>query len=118
MGNIVHLNSHFHLPLFAWAECQRRLPPPIMMAGYRVDRCCNVQPIWREVRNMAKLTVTARILPDGSTFTAKGRDAWALLELVKAGQRGCTPIDCPGPRWSGYVFNLKRQHGLAIETRA
>lgn len=65
----------------------------------------------------AKLTVTARILTDGPTFTVKGRDAWALLELVKAGQRGCTPIENPGPRWSGYVFNLKRQHGLAIETR-
>jgi len=66
---------------------------------------------------MAKLIVTARIIPDGQAFTAKGRDAFALLELLKAGPNGCTPIDNPGPRWSGYVFNLKRTHGLDIETR-
>jgi hypothetical protein len=66
---------------------------------------------------MAALTVTARVLPDGHTFTVRGRNAWALLELVRAGAKGCTPIEVPGPRWSAYVFNLKREHGLAIETR-
>ena len=30
----------------------------------------------------------------------KGRDAWALKELVMAGDKGCTPLDTPGPRWS------------------
>jgi hypothetical protein len=65
----------------------------------------------------SKLMVTARILPDGLPFTISGRDAWALLELVDAGPHGCTPIDNPGPRWSGYVHNLRRQYGLAIETR-
>jgi hypothetical protein len=65
---------------------------------------------------MSKLIVTARTIPDDRAFTAKGRDTWALLELLKAGAKGCTPIDQPGPRWSGYVFNLKRKHGLAIDT--
>ncbi len=65
---------------------------------------------------MAKLRVYALALSESRTFTATGRDAWALLELLKAGTRGCTPIDYPGPRWSGYVFNLKRKHGLAIQT--
>lgn len=65
---------------------------------------------------MAKLTLTARILPNGQPFTVNGRDCWALTELIKAGPRGCTPIDHPGPRWSGYVFKLKRNHGLNIET--
>jgi hypothetical protein len=65
---------------------------------------------------MAKLSVTARVLPEGRPFTVTGRDAWALLELHRAGPKGCTPIDNPGPRWSAYVFNLKREHGLAIET--
>lgn len=65
---------------------------------------------------MAKLIVTARKLPDGSSFTVSGRNAWALLELFRARERGCTPIDNPGPRWSAYVFYLKREHGLAIET--
>jgi hypothetical protein len=63
-----------------------------------------------------KLTITACLFPDGPAFTAIGRDAWALSELVAAGERGCTPIDNPGPRWSGYVFNLRRGHGLVIET--
>ena len=66
---------------------------------------------------MARLKVTARILPDDRAFTVKGRDAWALLELVKTGSNGVTPIDNPGPRWSSYVHNLRREHGLAIETR-
>ena len=45
----------------------------------------------------------------------KGRDAWALDELIGAGPLGCTPIDHPGPRWSGYVHKLRRA-GLDIET--
>lgn len=65
----------------------------------------------------ARLNVTARLLPDGRAFTVKGRDAWALLELMNAGPQGCTPIDNPGPRWSAYVFNLKTEHRLTIETR-
>ena len=62
-----------------------------------------------------RLVVTAQII-GGHAFTAHGRDAWALLELVKAGAKGCTPIDNPAPRWSGYVFNLKRRYGVNIET--
>ena len=45
-----------------------------------------------------------------------GRNAWALSELVKAGPDGCTPIDTPGPRWSGYVHKLRHSYGLQIET--
>lgn len=61
------------------------------------------------------LILTARILPDGVPFTVKGRDAWALQELHAAGPMGCTPIDNPGPRWSGYVHKLRKK-GLDIET--
>ncbi len=45
----------------------------------------------------------------------KGRDAWALMQLMAAGERGCTPRDNPAPRWSGYIYNL-RQLGIDIET--
>lgn len=31
------------------------------------------------------------------------------------GFRACTPIDNPGPRWSGYLPNPRRRYGLAIE---
>lgn len=61
------------------------------------------------------LIIRARILPDGLPFIVKGRDAWALQELHRAGAAGCTPIDTPGPRWSGYVHKL-RGKGLNIET--
>lgn len=61
------------------------------------------------------LIIRARILPDGLPFTVKGRDAWALQQLHLAGAAGCTPIDTPGPRWSGYVHKL-RGKGLNIET--
>jgi hypothetical protein len=50
------------------------------------------------------------------TITPAGRDAWALGELIVSGADGCTPLDNPGPRWSGYVFKLKRVYGLDIET--
>ncbi|WP_425093822.1 winged helix domain-containing protein [Tropicimonas sp. S265A] len=50
-----------------------------------------------------------------SYIAVSGRDRWALEALIAAGEKGCTPIDTPGPRWSGYVFNLRRL-GVAIET--
>jgi hypothetical protein len=55
---------------------------------------------------------------DGSARIIKpaGRDAWALSELIFAGAAGCTPIDNPGPRWSGYVFKLKQIYALDIES--
>lgn len=57
------------------------------------------------------------VSPDGqsSQITVKGRNRWALEALMKAGRRGCTPIDNPAPRWSAYTYNL-RQMGVAIET--
>ncbi|QRI63613.1 hypothetical protein JQ506_22910 [Shinella sp. PSBB067] len=64
---------------------------------------------------MKKLTITARILPDGKPVTVIGRDAWALRNLINAGAVGCTPIDHPGPRWSHYIFKL-RGFGFLIET--
>ena len=48
-------------------------------------------------------------------ITVRGRDHWALKSLMKAGNKGCTPIDTPGPRWSAYVFSL-RALGVDIET--
>jgi hypothetical protein len=60
------------------------------------------------------LTVKAQ-LNGGNVIVVRGRDAWALLELVNANDNGCTPIDHPGPRWSGYVHKL-RKAGIIIET--
>ena len=58
---------------------------------------------------------TFRFHSDGPVVAVVGRDAWALDELVKAGNSGCTPIDNPAPRWSGYVYNLRKM-GVDIET--
>lgn len=49
------------------------------------------------------------------SILVKGRDRWALENLMLAGKAGCTPIDNPGPRWSAYVFKL-RERGVNIET--
>lgn len=60
-------------------------------------------------------TITVRIVASANVLRFKGRDAWALHCLIAAGERGCTPICHPGPRWSGYVFKLRRA-GLDVET--
>jgi hypothetical protein len=65
---------------------------------------------------MSKFRILARVEPDGLPFEVKGREAWALENLVQAGNRGCTPIDHPGPRWSAYVHKLRHKRGLVIET--
>jgi len=44
-----------------------------------------------------------------------GRAAWALTNLIHAGDDGCTPIEHPGPRWAHYVFLLRRA-GVDVET--
>ncbi len=41
------------------------------------------------------------------TLTIKGRELWALRELIRAGSRGVTPVERVGPRWSHYVFKLR-----------
>jgi hypothetical protein len=62
------------------------------------------------------LRLRVRIGDDAAPFvTVSGREAWALQMLIAAGERGCTPIDHPGPRWSGYVHDL-RTMGFVIET--
>lgn len=65
----------------------------------------------------AKLHFKATIHhPDGDRrIDVLGREAWALLQLIEAGARGCTPIDNPAPRWSHYVW-LLRGDGFKVET--
>ena len=49
------------------------------------------------------------------TIAVAGRTRWALENLIAAGLKGCTPIDTPGPRWSGYVHQI-RGLGVPVET--
>lgn len=64
-------------------------------------------------KSIQSLTVT--IQPNGGLVTVVGRDAWALKQLIAEGEKGCTAIYNPAPRWSHYIFKL-RQTGLVIET--
>jgi hypothetical protein len=64
---------------------------------------------------MTRLTLKICIGRDGPPVILRGRDAWALQQLHAANDNGCTPIDHPGPRWSGYIYNL-RKVGIVIET--
>jgi hypothetical protein len=52
---------------------------------------------------------------DSREMTIVGRDAWALGQLIEAGDRGCTPIEQPAPRWSHHVYKL-RKAGIVVET--
>ena len=52
--------------------------------------------------------ITVRIVASGIVLRFRGRDACALHCLIIASETGCTSICHPGPRWSGYVFKLRR----------
>ncbi len=60
----------------------------------------------------ARITIR---LPDGSRQTFRGREAWTLRHLLNAGASGLTTLEQPAPRWSHYVFKL-RKAGLVIST--
>lgn len=65
---------------------------------------------------MSRYAIRVRKLPDGVPQTIIGRDAWCLEQLLDAGEKGCTPIDRPAPRWSHYVWKLRTKHGIIVET--
>jgi hypothetical protein len=49
--------------------------------------------------------------------TIKGRYARCLQTLIQAGQKGASPaIDDPMPRWGHYVFWLRKNYSVSIET--
>lgn len=52
----------------------------------------------------------------GENRQAKGRAAWFLLELIRAGVAGCNALDHPGARIAAYAHTLRTDHGLPIET--
>lgn len=75
-----------------------------------------VRPASNRRRRYNQVTeITALIGDEPKQRSFKGREAWALNELARAAGRGVTPITNPGPRWSHYVFKLKRS-GIGIKT--
>lgn len=65
------------------------------------------------MRHRTLLTISVTL--NGRTLKLKGRNAWALRELQKAGANGVEPRDNPAPRWSAYVHHLRSQ-GFSIDT--
>jgi hypothetical protein len=68
------------------------------------------------MKNARRYTVTE---PEGSCRSieiTEARTAWALDELLAAGDAGCTPLATPGPRWSSYIHKLRHRHGLDVRT--
>lgn len=55
--------------------------------------------------------------PNSQSFTLclKGRNQWAMEQLIKSGNNGCTPLNSGAPRWSAYIHNL-RSFGVEIRT--
>ena len=67
---------------------------------------------------MAKrIKKTFHIIADDRTITVTGRECFALEHLIRAGARGITALEAPAIRWAAYVFDLRNDFGLAIETR-
>ncbi|HEY8382000.1 MAG TPA: hypothetical protein VIL09_07620 [Microvirga sp.] len=64
---------------------------------------------------MADVTEIQAHIDGGCLCRIVGRYAWTLHELIRAGEKGCTPIERPAPRWSHYVWWL-RGRGVIIET--
>lgn len=44
-----------------------------------------------------------------------GRAGWGLLHLIASGPAGLTTLARPAPRWSDYIFKLRRA-GVSIST--
>ena len=73
-------------------------------------------PLGRNSKHDRNNPVTQIRVQLGDTeLKVSGRDAWALHELIEAGASGVTPIDNPAPRWSHYIFKLRRS-GFDIAT--
>jgi hypothetical protein len=50
---------------------------------------------------------------DGARRTFRGRDAWALSELIDSGLVGVTPIERPAPRIATVFRVVRREVGAA-----
>lgn len=49
-------------------------------------------------------------------ISVMGRFRWALEQMIAAGDAGCTPLHSPAPRWSHYIWRLRHDYGVPIES--
>lgn len=64
----------------------------------------------------ARASITC-LRTDGTAFTVRGRDGWALQQLIAAGLHGCSTFDHPAPRWPAYVHRLRHSYDLDVLTQ-
>ena len=50
-----------------------------------------------------------RRIDTGEILATVGREAWCLAQLIVTGTQGVTPLERPAPRWSDYVFRLRKR---------
>lgn len=65
------------------------------------------------------LKAKAKFEKQPKLITVKGRPAQTLLELIKSGNKGITALEMSNTwalRLSAYVFNLRHDYALDIET--
>lgn len=93
-------------PLAQPTATRRAAPPPTVNSRPSPDPKPHARP-----------TLNA-IGPDGLAFAVIGQPAKALRALVEAGLRGVTALEAASWafRFAAYVHDLRKQHGLAIET--
>jgi hypothetical protein len=67
---------------------------------------------------MASKTISKRyrFKHDDRTITVKGRECQTLDRLIAAGKQGITSLDHPGIRLAAYIFDLRRDFGILIQT--
>lgn len=49
------------------------------------------------------------------TFELEGHIGWTMAQLANAGAQGVATIENPAPRWSAYVYSLRKLE-IQIET--
>ncbi|CAN7369124.1 winged helix domain-containing protein [Aminobacter ciceronei] len=80
------------------------------------------EPAARQLNSgKGKFQLTVLVYPGDAVHERRivvpGRAGWALNELHKAGQRGCSAADFPaGLRLAHFVYLLRHEHRLVIET--
>ena len=110
----LHLGRHeLATPSRAFAGGPLRSAADMLHDVHRTALCGPRRLSDRWSRLMANYRI--RIGEEWQSIFVKGRDEWALLELMSMGELGTTPLANPAPRWSSYVFNLRRM-GVNIET--
>ena len=68
---------------------------------------------FRDIDRITRLVIERQDTHEILVF--RGREAWCAAHLIDVADDGVTSFERPAPRWSDYIFKLRRR-GLSIET--